>query len=245
VSRAVTASSAVPILFDPVVIKNFDGCLDEAPRWLQRAKQRSGDNAELMLTVNGLESYFDREKHRYAHFVDGGITDNLGLRAIYDMTQLTGDGRSFLAAMKVEPAPRLVVISVDASTQPDYKMGLKEESPDVFSTISAMTDIQLHRYNTATVNEMQRSLKVWAEQISTDQTDVEVFFIRLNFDSLEGEAEREYINEIPTSLNLSDKQVDAVIGAGRRLLRNNTEFQRLVTAINTEAREKWSGENNE
>ncbi len=234
VSRAVTASSAVPILFDPVVVQNFDQCASERPRWLRRARQRAAESPELLLTVSGLESYFDAERHRYAHFVDGGITDNLGLRAIFDMTQLTGDGRAFLTAMKVEPAPRLVVISVDASTRPEYKMGLRNNAPDLFSTISAMTDIQLHRYNTATVTEMQRSLNNWARQISTDETEVEVFFVRLNFESLTDPKQRDFINQIPTSFNLKDEQVDTLIEVGRNLLRTNPEYQRLLKAINAD-----------
>lgn len=234
VSRAVAASSAVPVLFDPVVVQNYDQCGNELPRWLRRANRRAAGDPDLQLTTAGLASYFDRKNHKYAHFVDGGITDNLGLRAIFDMTQLTGDGRAFLQAMRVEPATRLVVISVDASTQPAYNMGQRENAPDVFTTISAMTDIQLHRYNTATVSEMQRSLDAWAERISTEQTPVDVFFIRLNFDELQDEELRNYINQIPTSFNLTDAQVDTLIAAGRVMLRRNPEFQRLLAAINGE-----------
>jgi hypothetical protein len=40
------------------------------------------DNFELSLTIDSLESYFDKDKEKYAHLVDGGITDNLGLPAL-------------------------------------------------------------------------------------------------------------------------------------------------------------------
>lgn len=235
VSRAVTASSAVPILFDPVVLKNYSGCNKGLPRWLKRARQNAADDPELLLTVSGLEGYFNYENQRYSHFVDGGITDNLGLRAIFDMTQLTGDGRAFLHAMKLEPAKRLVVISVDASTRPEYKMGLQGEAPDIFSTINAMTDIQLHRYNTATVAEMTRSLQLWADRISTEETKVDVFFIRLHFDQLPSPSLRSYINEVPTNFNLTNQQVDTVIKAGRDLLRQNPDYQRLLATIRAES----------
>ena len=86
VSRAVTASSAVPLLFKPVVVENHDGCSDGIPNWLTIAKSRADEDPELALTVAGMESYFDKVNHKYAHFVDGGISDNLGLRSIFDMT---------------------------------------------------------------------------------------------------------------------------------------------------------------
>lgn len=82
VARAVTGSSAVPVLFNPVVVQNFSECGDLRADFLQAARQRVADRPELALTVEGLETYFNRDQRRFIHFVDGGITDNLGLRAI-------------------------------------------------------------------------------------------------------------------------------------------------------------------
>jgi hypothetical protein len=35
-ARAVTASSAVPVVFDPVVVENYSGCSKGLPSWLPR-----------------------------------------------------------------------------------------------------------------------------------------------------------------------------------------------------------------
>jgi len=43
--------------------------------------------------------------------------------------------------------------------------------------------------------------------------------------------EREYYDLIPTSFSLSEEQVDRLILAGRELLRNNPDFQRLLVDI--------------
>lgn len=43
------------------------------------------DRPDILLTVDGLASYADQEDPRYIHFMDGGITDNLGIRALYDI----------------------------------------------------------------------------------------------------------------------------------------------------------------
>jgi len=95
-SRAVTASSAVPLLFKPVVVENHDGCAEGIPEWLEAAKERAAEDPELALTVKGMESYFDKVNHKYAHFVDGGISDNLGLRSLFDMTRLAGGTKEML-----------------------------------------------------------------------------------------------------------------------------------------------------
>jgi len=85
VSRAVTASSAVPILFNPVVVKNYSACVNAFPSWLIAAQERSKTDPELRLQVKGLKSFFDKDDYQYAHFVDGGITDNLGLRSFFEI----------------------------------------------------------------------------------------------------------------------------------------------------------------
>lgn len=41
VARAVTASSAVPVLFNPVVVQNYFDCKSRPPDWLLRAEQRA------------------------------------------------------------------------------------------------------------------------------------------------------------------------------------------------------------
>ena len=43
------------------------------------------DDQEMALVVEGWRPIYDRENRQYAHFVDGGITDNLGLRAVYEV----------------------------------------------------------------------------------------------------------------------------------------------------------------
>ncbi len=88
VARAVTASSAVPVLFDPVVLQNYAGCDRSKLAWLESARKRVIDNAELTQVVEGLETYGHKDSRPYVHYVDGGITDNLGLRAIYEIVEV-------------------------------------------------------------------------------------------------------------------------------------------------------------
>jgi len=54
--------------------------------------------------VRGLESYFRTDNRDYVHFVDGGITDNLGLRAIYEVMEIAG-GPAAILQKRVRSAP--------------------------------------------------------------------------------------------------------------------------------------------
>ena len=43
--------------------------------------------------------------------------------------------------------------------------------------------------------------------------------------------EQEYLMKIPTTLYLTDEQIDRLLLAASRLMRNDPEFQRLMTDL--------------
>ena len=51
VARAVAASSAVPVLFNPVVIQNYPDCGTVAQTWLDSTRERVAARPELALAV--------------------------------------------------------------------------------------------------------------------------------------------------------------------------------------------------
>jgi NTE family protein len=235
VSRAVTASMAVPLLFSPVVLRNYAGCVDGTPDWLAVARHVYRNDLEMSLVVEGLETYLDKNRRKYIHLVDGGITDNLGLRALYDIMQLAGGPRKFLATMERKPPGYLVVVVVDASTYIEPVMNSSKEEPSLEETVTALTDAQLHRYNAATIELVKQKLFQWAEELSTPEKPVRPYFIHLRFKDLQDETQQQFINRIPTSLSLDASQVDALIMAGHTLLGSNQEFQRLLKDLGDES----------
>ncbi len=232
VSRAVTASSAVPILFQPVVVENYGECDNSKPEWLQVAEERAKTNTELAMTVAGLGSYLDKDKRKFAHLVDGGITDNLALRAFYDISELAGGVPQMLETMKRKAPRHLVLISVNAATDPSPAMDQSNKNPGLKASVGAVTDVQLRRYNVATLQLMRESVVRWADALSTPERHVSPHFIQLGFRDVPNPELRLFFNRVPTSFDLTDEQVDKLIKAGRELLRRNPEFQRLVAALN-------------
>jgi NTE family protein len=229
VARAVTASSAVPILFNPVVVENYPDCKETKPDWLVAAEKRASGDPLLVNMVEGLQSYF--KKRKYAHFVDGGITDNLGLRAFYEVVEISGGPKDFLKKMNWQPPRRIVVISVNASTNPEPEMDASKKQPSMKETIMAMSDVQLHKYNTSTLKVMKVAITRWAKELSTPERPVTPYFIRIGFRDIQHPETRRFFNQIPTSFSLSNEQVDKLIEAGRELLRNNPGFQQFLSDL--------------
>jgi NTE family protein len=230
-ARAVTASSAVPVVFDPVVVENYAGCSKALPGWLEAARARQPMDANLRMVVDDDAAYSDKTAHRYAHFVDGGITDNLGLRALLETMEVIGGVREYAAQLGVVPPRRIAVVSVNASVDPRQGIDASAQQPTLEQTLNAVTNIQLQRYNTDTLQAMQQSLQRWSTELSTPERPVQGYFIRLSFEDLPDLPLRRFLNEIPTSLALSDEQVDRLILAGRQLLRSNAQFRALVAGL--------------
>lgn len=234
IARAVTASSAVPLLFNPVVLKNYDNCEVKPKQLTTQEKEHIAQSPQLLSVVKGLRSYAKKDLRKFIHLVDGGLTDNLGLQAIYEMVEVAGGANRFLATLGAQIAQNFVVISVNASTKPQYAMDLSNETPTVEDTINAVTDVQLHRSNATTLEIFSKSLKRWAAELSTEQRQVSSYFIEIDFEQIADAKRRSFINQVPTSFSLEKEQVDTLIRAGRELLLSNSQYQNLVKKLNSD-----------
>jgi NTE family protein len=232
VARAVAASSAVPVVFNPVVVENYASCQLGTADSIWTAKQRSADDARMTLVLDELESYSDKDKRKYAHFVDGGITDNLGLRAVYEIVEVSSGGMGpFTKKYGRHPPRRIVMISVDASARAERVMDMSIKQPGLMETVGAMSDIQLHLYNVATIELMEETLTRWTKELSTPERPVEAYFIYLSFKDIKDPKRSAFFNEVPTSFDLTGEQVEGLIEVGGELLRVNPEFRRLMADL--------------
>lgn len=231
VSRAVAASSAVPVLFSPVVVENHSGCTKGEPDWLTAARVRTREDYELALSIDSLGGYIDKDKSQFAHLVDGGITDNLGVRAQLEIVEFSGGASAFIQRTGQKIPRRLVLIVVNASTVPEYEMSRTHHVPSLEETIDAVTDIQLHRYNAATLELLKKTMTRWAEELSAEGRPVEPYFVEIGFDDVAQPDARMSLNQVPTSFSLTDEQVDQLIQVGQETLLNNPEFRRLLNDL--------------
>jgi NTE family protein len=238
VAEAVAASSAVPVLFDPVVVENHDTCSDMqliGPTALHKAEEYyRGEN--LPVLVSQLETYGNKDRRKFVHFVDGGITDNLGLRAVSDTFAASGgaEGARKRAFERGYKLPRhIVVIMVNAATASDAEMDESNKNPSASRVVSAVTSLQLRRYDEDSILLIKENLRSMAQVLSTPEQPVSTHFIDVSIQNEEKPDILEFLNNIPTSFSLSDAQVDQLIESGRVILRNNPEFRNLVKDLNT------------
>lgn len=211
ISDAVAASSAVPIIFEPVVLKNFEQCERSS-----FSDMNDSYSPHVQNTLKGLDSYADKEGRPYVHLVDGGITDNLGLLAFYDITQ---SNLSFFNKLDSN-VDTIVIIAVDASTQPKTGIDSTIDTPSTSTTINAVTDIQLHRYNDMSKQLVIEKLNQWSKNGDGRKT----LFLDIN---LANSAEAESMNTIPTDFKLDKNQVDALIKHGYDEVKNSPSLKSI------------------
>jgi len=234
VADAVAASSAVPVLFNPVVVKNYDTCSGMkllGTEDLRRARA-SYAGEEMPALISQLETYGEKDKRKYVHFVDGGITDNLGLRAITDIMDLVGSPKNL--AENWRPPKHLVIIAVNAATERQNEMDLSNKNPSSVTVAGSVTKLQLSRYDVDSMLLARQLLDKWATKFSTPAQPVETYLVSVDIQDVRDPATLDYLNSIPTSFELDDEQVSKLIAAGRQLLKTDPEFQKLLGELGSQ-----------
>jgi NTE family protein len=229
VSRAVAASSAVPVLLSPITLKNFAGtCGYQPPAWLKDALEEKGITSSRKIEARTLVEYLDRKKRPWIHLVDGGISDNLGLRVFFNSVDLIGDPHLALAELGHRNVRQILIISVNANAMPERKWTFERADPGLSEVIDAITSDQIGRYSTDSIEILDTAYEYWTKQISTPDRPVTMDFVEVSFQAVQDATKRRYLNNIGTNFDLNDEQVDRLISAAREVLRVSPELKRFL-----------------
>ena len=242
VARACAASSAVPGVLTPITLKNYAGtCGFQIPEELERfLKDRKGDYRQRAL-VEDFRPFMDSQEKPYIHLLDGGLADNLGLRAAIDSILLTGDIWTALERNNIENVRKIVFIIVNAEKANSTTWDHYPFLPPFSAMVSSYSTIAIQRYNVETVALLHQHFKGWAReiqvkrcppgQVSTEPGtcgDINFYLAEVKFADLDNEEEKAHFMRLPTSFKLEAEQVDKLRAVSRRLLSQSEEFQKFL-----------------
>ncbi len=229
VSRAVAASSAVPVVFTPITIKSYAGsCGFTPPAWLEEALQDQTLTTRKV-EARGLKDYLDRKKRPWIHLVDGGISDNLGLRSFYAAVDLMGNPHAAFAQFGHPDVRHVLIILVNAHAKERTRWALTRAVPSLLEVVGSVTADQIDRYSLDTIDIVRYAFSQWTKEISTLGRPVTFNFVEVSFDAVQDNAQRRYLNAIGTNFNLNDEQVDRLISSARKVLRGSAEFRAFLS----------------
>ena len=233
VSRAVAASSAVPLVFSPITLKNYADRVPAADAFLLQSTGASDVFASYRaaLTETSL-SYRDVTKQPYIHLMDGGLADNLSLRNLLDSVTLYGGWDAVLDRLRKGGITKLAIIVVNAAVEEKQDWAQTEETPGFRTVIKALSNSLINRTTKETVTLVEDRLALWqaqrAAQRAAPDDQPKIFFIRVDFHASQDPAERAFFDSIPTSLTLPPETTDRLIQGGERLLRESPAYQSLL-----------------
>jgi NTE family protein len=237
IADASAASAALPLVLSPISFKNFSNkCKYVAPAWLEQAKRGGRVGAQR---ATELLSLLDAEKRPYIHLLDGGLSDNLALRGIIEGSGLQGNFEKLLMLAGVKNVKKLVILAVNAETSPDVMEFRSDHIPVISKAMSSMIDIPINRYSFDTTTLINMGVEKWQAELkskprSADSPwakDAEIYFINASLSEIVDPDERIALMKIPTTLYLTDEQIDRLVMVASKLIRGNPEFQRLMKDI--------------
>ena len=245
-SLAATASSAVPVAFAPVTLTNWGGtCGMQFPKWTERLSGlNTVDTLSLNQRLDQLRILQDSERRPWLHLVDGGVSDNLGLRAILDLLEVLESREDFHTQLELGKVRRVAVIVVNSQSSPTPGWDRTPGGPNLVDVILQAASVPIDHNSMDSIILMQSMLERWklVGEVQTleaklhrasdrAQSPIEFYPIVLDFAGIPDAAEREFFLGLPTSLALPAETIDRLRGIGGTLLRASPQFQQFLRAV--------------
>lgn len=241
VANAVMASSAVPGYFAPIAVRNYDiDCRERRESWVSKALSTGNIFRREYQVALAMQSYSFPPRMPIVRLVDGGITDNLGVRGSMMSPVLHyGDVDDMAGAFdehRLDTVSKVLVVVANAQTYEEYDWSKTGADPGVIDNVTASFEAAIGIMNSETVGLAKRGFEQWVSHVSArtgrrGKPPIDLQFAVLTYGKIRDPAERRAFNEIPTALSLQPEQVDRAREFGRKLLREQPEFQRFVASL--------------
>jgi NTE family protein len=239
VANAVMASSAVPGIFGAVALRNFDGCPTKEAPWVLEALDNDDVLERRYAVARALVRYRDVRRLPVVRLVDGGVTDNLGVRGSM-MSPVAHHGNvpdmaGAFSAAQLARVRHVLVIVANAQVYREPGWSLSGTDPGLLSSAVASFNAALGILNTETAALARQGFLMWEQRINRmrapSQAPVEVHFAVLTFNQIRDPDERARFDALPTSFHLDVADVASVRALAGRLLDESAQFQAFRAGV--------------
>ena len=252
-SRVAAASSAVPVVLSPVTIDNYGGtCKSSTPEWLKPFLDTDNPPRPAARAIRSLmaeEAFRDSKRRPFLHLVDGGVSDNVGMRAVLDSLQVLEALHHAGLPSPLDGVRRIIVVIVNSLSTPPTDWDLSETPPGMADILLKSAGTPIDAFSFEAVELLRDTAARWqtlrtvrdsaamaqnkdmAVAAALRAPDAEIFAIDVSFPALSDKAELAYLNQLPTSFVLSDEAVDRLRAAAGKIMIESPEFQRLLKQL--------------
>ncbi len=248
-SRAAAASSAVPVVLSSITIDNYGGtCGYRLPSWSKMFLDNRNPPRPAARTIKRLqelEAYADRQTRPFLHLVDGGVSDNVGMRGVLDVLSAFESLHGLGLKTPYDHVRNIFILIVNSLAVPPNDWDKHENPPGLFDVMMKAMGTPIDRYSYDTVETLRDIQARWAQmremrdlikpypavgdklKFIVNAPDINVRVIDVSFDTLPDKAEREYLNRLPTSFVLDDEAVDRLRLAAKNAILASPDVKRL------------------
>ncbi len=239
IAYASAASAALPLVLSPITLTSYAGHCGYQPSSVdaggkQVGKPVSATTSEGVALLPGCGETSLCPSARWRIIGQHGLDE-----VFWKGSASVGRARGIFKSAGVKQVKKLVILSVNAETSPDVKEYRSDEVPVFSRAFSSMVDIPINRYSADTLLLVRFAVEKWRDEIrnrppgteSGLAPDADIYFIDASLGSVEDPVEQEYLMKIPTTLYLTDEQIDHLLLAASRLIYKDPEFQRLMTDL--------------
>ncbi len=252
-SRAAASSSAVPVVLSPVTFNNYGGtCNRTLPGWVKMFVDTDNPPrpaARAIRSLKGEEAFGDSVHRPYLHLVDGGVSDNVGMRSVLDALEVLEALHEAGLPTKLDSVQRIVVFVVNSLSSPPTNWDESESSPGTVDILLKSAGTPIDAFSFEAVELLRDRAAQWktarlirnSAAMATNKDpavtaalrvpDAEIYAIDVSFAALKDKAEIDYLNAQPTSFVLPPEAVDHLRAAAATIIIDSPEFKRLLKDV--------------
>ena len=255
-ARAAASSSAFPGGLTALTFRNYAGtCQYRQPAWVQVAAEDHASRVNPRRTAraeNRLSLAAEGPARPYVHLTDGGVADNIGLRGPLEAIASTNHPWSVLQMMNKQRVNKLVVIVVNAATEPETDRDQRATVPGLIDTLTTAATVPLDNYSFDTVELLGKTMTEFntdallvegCNKLSASKGEqcalklpaphnVELYPVQVAFEYIASREERTWFKNLPTTFVLPRETIDKLRAVARQLLSEDPQFQNLLKALN-------------
>ena len=164
-SRAAAASSAVPVVLSPVTINNYGGtCNYVIPPWVKDVHDSANPPrpaARAIRELKELEPYHDSAARPYIHLVDGGVSDNVGMRGVLDALEFLEALHDAGLPTPLDHVKRIVVLVVNSLSSPPTTWDESATPPGTVDVMLKAVGVPIDHYSYEAVELLKDIAARW------------------------------------------------------------------------------------
>lgn len=241
-----------PVALSPVTFNNYGGtCGYQYPAWVKDITDPdnvSRPAGRALQRYHNMQDFQDSENRPYIHLVDGGVSDNIGVRGVLEALEELAASAAFQGEVGFGVIRRVVLIVVNSHSSPSTDWDRHESPPGFVVQLLQSAGVPIERYSFETVESMKDLAQIWAwrrelrvaqarlagatkAQAEASMPKVTLEVLDVSFDAIPDPEERAYFMNLPTTFVLPAEAVDRLREVAGRLLRQSADYESVVREL--------------